>query len=47
MLEIRLLLKEVFPIINWLPSYKPKWLIHDLIAGAVVGVVALPQVIAR
>lgn len=37
-------LKEVFPIIKWLPSYKPVWIVHDLIAGIVVGVVALPQV---
>uniref|UniRef100_A0A3P8VGX0 Solute carrier family 26 member 11 n=1 Tax=Cynoglossus semilaevis TaxID=244447 RepID=A0A3P8VGX0_CYNSE len=34
------------PILSWLPRYKLKWLQMDLLAGATVGLTAVPQVLA-
>jgi sodium-independent sulfate anion transporter 11 len=31
------------PIVQWLPSYSPRWLIADLIAGQSVGLLLVPQ----
>ncbi|XP_006812802.1 sodium-independent sulfate anion transporter-like [Saccoglossus kowalevskii] len=38
--------KSKFPITQWLPKYKPKWLISDFIAGITVGLTVLPQGLA-
>ena len=38
--------KKIFPILNWLPNYKKKWLKGDVIAGITVGVVLIPQGLA-
>ncbi|XP_036322646.1 sodium-independent sulfate anion transporter [Rhagoletis pomonella] len=37
--------RKRFPIINWLPKYKWKFLIQDLVAGLTVGLTAIPQAI--
>ncbi|KAL6261210.1 hypothetical protein P5V15_008735 [Pogonomyrmex californicus] len=34
------------PILDWLPRYKPTWLLHDALAGITVGLTAVPQGIA-
>ncbi|KAH6608877.1 sulfate permease [Trichoderma cornu-damae] len=34
---------EKVPIIQWLPTYNPKWLLNDFIAGITVGVMFVPQ----
>lgn len=39
-------LKTWLPILSWLPRYKLKWLQMDLLAGATVGLTAVPQVLA-
>lgn len=31
------------PVVQWLPSYAPKWLINDIISGITVGVLLIPQ----
>ncbi|KAI9652696.1 MAG: hypothetical protein M1821_007837 [Bathelium mastoideum] len=31
------------PIIQWLPQYRPRWLIDDAIAGITLGVLLIPQ----
>ncbi|XP_011305329.1 sodium-independent sulfate anion transporter [Fopius arisanus] len=38
--------KRRFPIIDWLPVYKPSWLLQDILAGITVGLTAIPQGIA-
>ncbi|KAH6844922.1 sulfate transporter family-domain-containing protein [Chaetomium sp. MPI-CAGE-AT-0009] len=32
-----------FPIIGWLPRYRPRWLINDVVAGLTVGLMLIPQ----
>ncbi|KAG7491184.1 hypothetical protein MATL_G00000200 [Megalops atlanticus] len=39
-------LKAWLPILGWLPRYKLTWLQMDLIAGATVGLTAVPQALA-
>jgi len=35
--------KKLFPIFQWLPSYKKTYLVGDVIAGITVGVMLIPQ----
>lgn len=39
-------LKQLIPILDWLPGYQRKWIADDLIAGVVVLFITIPQVIA-
>ena len=39
-------LKQLIPILQWLPNYQRVWLADDLIAGTVVLFITVPQVIA-
>ncbi|KAI8053292.1 sulfate transporter family-domain-containing protein [Syncephalis plumigaleata] len=39
-------LRELFPIIGWLPHYNRRWLVNDLSAGLTIGVMLVPQGIA-
>ncbi|MFK5982410.1 MAG: solute carrier family 26 protein [Flavobacteriaceae bacterium] len=39
-------LKQLLPILDWLPNYKKEWLKGDLSAGLTVGVMLIPQGIA-
>ncbi len=39
-------IKQFFPIVDWLPNYKKKWLKGDLNAGLTVGIMLIPQGIA-
>ena len=41
-----MMLKSVFPILDWLPNYKKAWLKGDIVAGLTVGVMLIPQGIA-
>lgn len=34
------------PILNWLPRYRPTWILQDALAGITVGLTAVPQGIA-
>lgn len=40
------MLKNIFPILEWLPTYKKEWLAGDISAGITVGIVLIPQGIA-
>lgn len=35
--------KRLFPILDWLPSYKRSWIKGDVVAGLTVGVMLIPQ----
>ncbi|KAF8985436.1 hypothetical protein BGZ46_004294 [Entomortierella lignicola] len=35
--------QERLPIIKWLPKYNKKWVMKDIIAGATVGLIVVPQ----
>lgn len=37
---------EKAPVVHWLPSYNPRWLLHDTLAGLTVGVLLIPQSLA-
>ncbi|KAH8898116.1 sulfate permease [Thozetella sp. PMI_491] len=37
---------EKVPIVQWLPSYDPRWILSDLIAGMTIGVMMIPQALA-
>lgn len=37
-------LYNIFPILKWLPVYKSKDLVNDLIAGLTIAVMNIPQV---
>ncbi|CBX94134.1 hypothetical protein IAQ61_004005 [Plenodomus lingam] len=39
-------LMEKAPVIQWLPSYKPRWILNDALAGITVGVLLIPQSLA-
>ncbi len=39
-------IKNILPILDWLPNYKKEWLKGDLVAGLTVGVMLIPQGIA-
>ena len=39
-------LNKYFPILDWLPHYKPEWLRFDLIAALSVWALLIPQGIA-
>lgn len=41
-----MVLKKLFPILDWLPNYKKDWLKGDIVAGLTVGVMLIPQGIA-
>lgn len=34
------------PIVQWLPSYSPTWILSDTIAGITIGVLLIPQALA-
>lgn len=34
------------PVLDWLPRYKPTWILQDALAGITVGLTAVPQGIA-
>lgn len=34
------------PIVGWLPKYRPRWLISDVIAGLTLGIMLIPQSLA-
>jgi len=35
-----------FPILEWLPRYRPSWLLQDFMAGLTIGVMLIPQGLA-
>lgn len=37
---------DKLPIIRWLPTYSPNWILHDLIAGITIGLLLIPQSLA-
>ena len=37
------ILKQFFPILDWLPSYKRTYVKDDLIAGVTVAILLIPQ----
>ncbi|KAL9894565.1 sodium-independent sulfate anion transporter-like isoform 1-T1 [Glossina fuscipes fuscipes] len=39
-------MKNVFPVLVWLPKYNSKFLMSDFVAGLTVGLTAIPQAIA-
>ena len=39
-------IKNIFPILDWLPNYKKSWIRGDLAAGLTVGIMLVPQGIA-
>lgn len=41
-----MVLKNLFPILDWLPNYNKEWLKGDIVAGLTVGVMLIPQGIA-
>jgi solute carrier family 26 (sodium-independent sulfate anion transporter), member 11 len=34
---------DKFPIIGWIPRYRPRWLLNDFIAGLTIGLMLIPQ----
>ncbi|PVZ97022.1 hypothetical protein BB558_007037 [Smittium angustum] len=36
-------IKDLLPVLEWLPKYNTKWFIGDLIAGITVGIMVIPQ----
>ncbi|XP_029178689.1 sodium-independent sulfate anion transporter-like [Nylanderia fulva] len=38
--------KRRFPVLTWLPRYRPTWILQDALAGITVGLTAIPQGIA-
>lgn len=40
------LLKSRVPVLKWLPVYKPKDALGDLVAGLTVGLTLIPQVLS-
>lgn len=40
------MLKNIFPILEWLPSYRKEWLKGDISAGITIGILLIPQGIA-
>lgn len=40
------MLSKIFPIFNWLPSYKKEWLRYDVIAGLTAAAVIIPKAMA-
>ncbi len=45
-LRVRALIRQHVPILTWLPSYKPTWLRADVIAGATVWAILVPESVA-
>jgi solute carrier family 26 (sodium-independent sulfate anion transporter), member 11 len=39
-------LLEKVPIVGWLPKYRPRWLVSDVIAGLTLAVMLIPQSLA-
>lgn len=39
-------LKNLIPILNWLPNYKKVWFKKDILAGITIGIMLIPQGIA-
>ena len=37
---------EKVPIVDWLPQYKYRWIINDVIAGLTLGIMLIPQSLA-
>ncbi|KAG9302068.1 hypothetical protein G9A89_021112 [Geosiphon pyriformis] len=35
--------KSIFPVKDWIAYYNMRWLVHDIISGLTVGIVAIPQ----
>ncbi|KAG7465003.1 hypothetical protein MATL_G00171530 [Megalops atlanticus] len=45
--RVKALLLGFFPVISWLPHYRPKeWLLGDTMSGLIVGILLVPQSIA-
>lgn len=40
------MLKKLFPIFNWLPSYQKEWLRFDVVAGLTSSAVVIPKAMA-
>ncbi|KAH8647959.1 sulfate transporter 4.1 [Xylariales sp. PMI_506] len=36
-------LRSKVPIVEWIPSYSPSWLVNDILAGITIGVLLVPQ----
>lgn len=39
-------LYDKIPLVGWLPRYRPRWILNDLLAGITVGVLLIPQSLA-
>ncbi|KAF4124998.1 solute carrier family 26 (sodium-independent sulfate anion transporter), member 11 [Geosmithia morbida] len=39
-------LAEKLPVVQWLPHYNPRWIVHDAVAGITLGVMFIPQGLA-
>lgn len=39
-------LVDKVPIVGWLPKYRPRWAISDVIAGLTLGIMLIPQSLA-
>ena len=40
------MLKKIFPIFNWLPSYQKVWIRYDVVAGLTAAAVVIPKAMA-
>lgn len=36
-------LLDKVPVVGWLPRYRPRWVLNDVIAGVTVGLMLIPQ----
>lgn len=43
-IDVKRAIKNRVPILKWLPRYKPKDALGDLVAGLTVGMTLIPQV---
>ena len=40
------MLATLFPLFNWLPSYRREWIRHDVVAGLTTSAVVIPKAMA-